>query len=308
VRLIEDNIDLSAYLQDEGPRVNIVPASSFFEEVRDEFLNPREMEGARTPWDKMDSQVRLRPGEVSLWPGVNDSGKSLITSQVALNLCAQEERVCIASFEMPPRKTMKRMTRQAATGPEPSLEFIRKFHKWTDDRLWIFNHLGQIEPKRVVAAIKFCADKFKITHFFLDSLMRCVRGEDDYNGQKDFVTDLCSVAQETGIHVHLIHHTKKPADDSHKPTRFDAKGSGSISDQVDNVFCVWRNKPKERDLEFAQFKNEEDRQKVMAKPDALVICDKQRHGEWEGWISLWFDQGSQTFRGEAHGRPAPLNL
>lgn len=150
-----------------------------------------------------------------------------------------------------------------------------------------------------MATIRYCADKLRISHFFLDSMMRCVRGEDDYNGQKDFVTDLCAAGQETGAHIHLVHHTKKPADDSHKPTRFDAKGSGAISDQVDNVFAIWRNKPKERQLERREWANEEERDKIVSRPDALVICDKQRHGEWEGSIALWFDGRSQSFRGDA---------
>lgn len=299
MKLVADTIDLSAYLSEPNPGERVIRASSLYEQVRDEFMLPQSMQGATTPWRKMDQVVRFRSGEVSLWPGVNDSGKSLITSEVALSLCAQGERVCIASLEMPPRKTMKRMTRQAAASPDPSIKFIQRFHHWTDDKLWIFDHLGQIDPRRIVAVIRWCRDKLKLDHFFLDSMMRCVRGEDDYNGQKDFVTDLCAVAQETGVHIHLIHHTKKPADDSHKPTRFDAKGSGAISDQVDNVFAMWRNKPKERQIERKEFKNEEEKQELMDKPDALVICDKQRHGEWEGSIALWFDSRGLLFRGSS---------
>ncbi len=57
--------------------------------------------------------------------------------------------------------------------------------------------------------------------------------------------------------------------------------SGSISDQVDNVFCVWKNKDEKR--------NPGD--------DALLIVDKQRNGEWEGRIALSFDPEAQGFYG-----------
>ena len=30
-------------------------------------------------------------------------------------------------------------------------------------------------------------------------------------------------------------------------------------------------------------------------PDAALICCKQRHGEWEGGINLWFDRDSQQY-------------
>ncbi len=305
MRVIDDTIDLSAYLYEPGPGERVVPASSFYEQVRDEFLMPASARGCRTPWPKADSAIRFRPSEVSLWPGVNDSGKSLMTSQVALALCQQDERVCIASLEMPPRKTMFRMTRQAAGGADPAPRFIKHFHAWTDNRLWIFDHMGSVSPERMLALIRYCSDRLKITHFFLDSLMRCVRGEDDYNGQKNFVTDLCTVAQVTGIHVHLIHHTKKPPDDAHKPNRFDAKGSGAITDNVDNVFAVWRNKAKEREVEFANAGGAPIDEATSGKPDALLICDKQRHGEWEGNIALWHDKGSMSFRGEQRKSISP---
>ena len=30
-------------------------------------------------------------------------------------------------------------------------------------------------------------------------------------------------------------------------------------------------------------------------PDTLLICDKQRNGEWEGTIGLWYERNSQQF-------------
>jgi twinkle protein len=298
VKLIQDNIDLSAYLEPPSPGEKIIPASSLYEQVRDDFLCPQEARGARLPWSKADGLVRFRPGEVSLWPGFNYSGKSLITSQIALSLCKQDERVCMASFEMKPRKTMGRMTRQAAGNPDPSLQFIKRFHEWTDNRLWIFDHMGQIAPQRVVAAVRYCADKLGMTQVFLDSLMKCVRGEDDFNAQKDFANDLFSVAQETNVHIHLVHHTRKPPDENHRPTRFDAKGSGAITDIVDNVFNVWRNKAKERVMEHG---TPAEQEKVRDAPDTIIICDKQRHGEWDGNINLWFDRRSQSYMGQPTG-------
>src|SRR6185369_11116989 len=136
--------------------------------------------------------------------------------------------------------------------------------------------------KRILAVIRYSAVELKVHHFFLDSLMMVCRGDDDYNGQKDFVTELCAVAKDTGCHVHLVHHARKLADEENIPGKFDAKGSGSITDQVDNVFTIWRNKAKESERQEKGATDE-------GKPDAMLICDKQRHGEWEGRVKLWFD-------------------
>ncbi len=76
----------------------------------------------------------------------------------------------------------------------------------------------------------------------------------------------------------------------------DVKGSGSITDQVDNVLLVWRNKPKERDVQAGK--------KVAdGEPDALLICEKQRNGEWEGRFTLWFDRDSQQYVGSQGAQP-----
>ena len=74
----------------------------------------------------------------------------------------------------------------------------------------------------------------------------------------------------------------KKQDESHKPNKYDYKGTGAITDQVDNVISVWRNKVKEKKREAGA------RDYSVDDPDALLICDKQRNGEWEGNIGLWF--------------------
>jgi twinkle protein len=147
-----------------------------------------------------------------------------------------------------------------------------------------------------VAVARYCAKELGVTHFVVDSLMKCVAGEDDYNGQKSFVDELTSIARDYSMHIHLVHHIKKPPNEDHKPGKYDYKGSGAITDQVDNVISVWRNKAKERRREAREAVNEDD-------PDTLLICDKQRNGEWEGTIGLWFERSSQQFVSSAGEGP-----
>jgi twinkle protein len=59
---------------------------------------------------------------------------------------------------------------------------------------------------------------------------------------------------------------------------------------VDNVLLVWRNKKKEAEAHKGGVQAAKN-----ADPDAALICCKQRNGEWEGLISLWFDKRSQQF-------------
>lgn len=280
--IISDTLDLSAYMEEKHEGENIRPAAFFQSQVEHIFHGGGATEGALLPWTKTHDIIRLRPGEVSLWHGENYSGKSTLTAHVATDLCWQGYRTCIASMEMLPGKTLAKMNRQAFGAHQPSMAQISAFHEWTDERLWVYDRRGTVQWEKMLAVVRYASDKFDIKHFFIDSLMKCVRGEDDYNGQKDFINGLCNVAQDCGIHVHLVHHTKKPSHDE-VPSRYQAKGSGSISDQVDNVFGVWRNREKAEN----------------GKPDCIVNCDKQRNGEWDGHIALWFDPASLQFHGDA---------
>lgn len=246
--------------------------------------------GDYLPWPKTHHIVRLREGEVSLWPGINGHGKSLLTTHVALDLVRQDRRIVIASLEMWPVKTLKRMARQAIGNNNPSEKALFDFIAWLARRFWIYDQHGRADPKHILAVIRYAAVELKVAHFFLDSLMMVCKGDDDYNGQKDFITELCAVAKDTGCHIHLVHHARKMSSEEMMPGKFDAKGSGSITDQVDNVFTVWRDKKKE--IERQNGGTDE------SKPDAFVICDKQRHGEWEGRIGLWFDPSSMSYRGD----------
>lgn len=280
--LISDTINLDDYLGEKNEGEHIRPAAFFQQQVEHIFHGGGSTEGALLPWTKTHEIIRLRAAEVSLWHGENYSGKSTLTSQVATDLCWQGYRVLIASMEMLPGKTLAKMNRQAIGTNQPSMEQIAKFHNWTDERLWIYDRRGTVDWTKMIAVCRYAKDKFDIQHVFIDSLMKCVKGEDDYNGQKEFINSACTVAQDCDMHIHIVHHTKKPSHDE-IPNRYQAKGSGSISDQVDNVFGIWRRRDKATDQQ---------------KPDCVVNCDKQRNGEWDGHINLWFDPATMQYRGD----------
>jgi twinkle protein len=286
MHLVKDNIDFSKYMQ-ETESHNVKPASDWLDQTIEMFYPTSDTPRAPTMlWEKTKKLIAFRPGEVSLWAGINGHGKSMFTSQAMLDLCYQAEKVMIASFEMQPARTMHRMTRQVWGAREPTKEEIQVFHQWTDERLWIYDHLGSVEWRKVIAVLRYAREKFGITHFVVDSLMKCVPGEDNINVQKDFVNELCAFASAHNVHVHLIHHVRKGENESKAPGKMDIKGAGAITDMVDNVFIVWKNKD-------AIEKNNGD-------PTCILECVKQRNGEFEGKLGFWFDFDSQQYM-ESYG-------
>lgn len=309
--LTPDTIDFASYAKQTDMQQKVRPAREWVQELIDDLGIDRQEPQAYLPWEKARTLFAFRPGEVTLWAGVNGHGKSMMTGMAMLSLMAQGESVCIASFEMKPRRTLERMGRQWS-GQRPVGEWMQdpavrdtfrevysQFRDYTDALLWMYDQQGTVRTDMVVGVVKYAAIELGVKHFVVDSLMKCVSGEDDYNAQKNFVDLLTAVARDTGIHIHLVHHLRKGNSEADIPDKSDVKGSGAIADQVDNMLLVWRNKKKEFDLAAGK-KIADD------EPDARLICCKQRNGEWEGRLALWYEAESQQYVAAA-GAPA-LNM
>lgn len=282
--LDEDDIDFDRYMRETECEHHVKPIANWEADLNAEFADPvHAKRHPRLPWARLQERIELRPGEVSLWFGFNGHGKSLVLGQAVLDIADQGERACIASFEMRPRKTLGRMCRQFVDSFRPTPKQVNAFVSWGQGRMWVYDQTGTVEPAKVYAVIRYAADKLKVTHFVVDNLTKMVTSDDDYAGQKAIVDKLTALALALNIHIHLVHHARKDRDESRPPRKMDALGASAITNLVDNVFIVWRNKAK------AEADHPDEN-----KPDAMFICDKQRHGTgWEGLQSLSYHSRSQ---------------
>lgn len=285
--LTPDDIDFSHYMADTDAAEKVRPAAEYLDDIM-HALSPAYDTPTHPKLPFANAWIYFSPGEVTLWGGFNGSGKSMIQGQVMAEYAQAGQKVCIASFEMKPGKTIARMARQVFNQEQPTRDQVDFFLKKTKDNLWIYDQQGTVKGDRMVAVIKHCAEKLKCQHIVIDSLMKCVRGTDDYNGQKEFVDQLTACARDYNVHIHLVVHLKKGEGDERMPTRMDISGTAAISDLVDNVILVWRNKKKERDKDAGKAVQDAD-------PDSVLIVDKQRNGDWEGRVKLWYDRKSLRF-------------
>jgi len=272
----------------------IVRPSELLQAVKDRLAGNVAVSGDRLPWRKTEGLVALRSGEVSLWAGINGHGKTLILGQVCA--WALPSRWLIASMEMPPAATMERMMRQMIGARNPSDYLVDDYMTYTDDKLWIYDQTDSVKPERILGMCWYAASHLKVAHVIIDSLVKCGIKNDDYNLQKDFVDRLCWLAKTTGLHVHLVHHIRKGDKEGNIPDKFDIRGAGELTDLVDNVFIVHRNKKKE-DLIA---KGEDVDAHV---PDCVLKVAKQRHGEAEPAFNLWLHKDSMQFVPSPDDRP-----
>ena len=248
---------------------------------------------------KLRGMLHFRPGEVTAWVGYNGHRKSMFTSQVALDLVAQGRKVLIISLEMQPGRTLHRMARQASGIARPAKSWLERFAFGTRG-LYILDHVGRLGVEETLAVVRYFADRLEGTDVFIDSMMMVCASEESMDEQKQFTTALVRVAQETGQHVHLVAHCRKPSHgEDTPPTKYDLRGSASISDQCANVVTVWANKEKARKLGMGDLSVSDD-------PDALVTVEKQRNGTFEGRVKLWFDDASLRFCDDRHSRVQPM--
>ena len=288
-----DDIDFLQFVGNQESQF-IVPLSESQDAILERFREGVSTFGDPLPWSKTHNDVRLRPGEVSIWAGVNGHGKSILTSHVMANLMQLNGPVLMASLEMPISASGHRMIRQISGLSNPTPDFIERVIEWTEDKLWVYDQLDTIESERILGMVIYAMTELKCRHIFVDSLMKCGVRTDDYDGQKNFIDKLCWAAKTHGGHIHLIHHMRKGDKEESIPDKFDVKGAGELVDMVDNLFIVHRNKAKEKEVEAGAHVE-------PFVPDQHLIVAKQRHGEWEGKINLWFHKDSQQYLSRSDG-------
>ncbi len=303
--LRRDEIDFERWSQEMAPIAKVLPPSNWRDELVDLVRNGSQIRGATLPWSKTHDRLRFRGGEVTLWMGINGHGKSQLLGQACLWFAAQRESVCVASFEMRPVATLHRMLRQAAQVSNPSEKFADEMLGRLENRFWLYDQMGECSPEMVYGLIRFCSLELGIKHIVIDSLMKVVQGEDRYNEQKDFVAKLCNLARDLDIHIHLVHHVRKGASENDVPGKFDSKGTGAVSDLVDQILVVWRNKRKEKQLAQMLITGRVD-QKVADEYDALLAVEKNRHDGNEKAYALWFHSPSLQYTSDS--RCIPLDL
>ena len=300
----DDMIDFTLYLQETDAQTKVKPVASYRQALKDRLRYRQTEKRIFLPWHKTNDSFEFRKGEVTIWAGQNGHGKSQVTAQIALSLMGQGQKVVMASFELKPLVNIQRLARmhcglnpfspafQGEEGIKAIDDLYDEFCDWTDNRLWLYDHTGSVDGQKVIGMARYCAKELCIDHIFVDNLAKCVKAEDDYNGQKAFVDEMMVIAQDYGVHVHIVHHLKKPPKETDRPDKNDVKGSGSIVDQPDNLFLVWRNKAKEEC-------RKEGKNAKAEEPDQILFCRKQRNyeGSHEGEpsIALWYKRDAGQY-------------
>lgn len=294
--ITSDDIDQWVETLGEQESQEILQPSHFADDVSQLAEHGDTQQGGLTAWDKLDEIWRVRPGELTIWAGVNGHGKSLMLGQF-ITWMLRDQKALIASLEMKPQQTLYRMACQYS-GCRPAPDFAREVMHKMDGRLWIYDQLDTVESMRILGMVWYAAKELGVDHIVVDSLMKCGMSEDDYNSQKRFIDKLQNAAKGYDVHIHLVCHMRKKESEHAQGGKMDIKGTGAITDIADNVFTVRRNKKKEHFKKLhAQGKLlSEGDLKHLEEYDAYLTLEKNRHGSEEGVVGFYFDPLSMQYK------------
>ena len=306
--IISEQDIISAIKQMPPPAeaAHIVTPSKIKQRVIDSFhSNDDEFVGLPIQFNSAATKVRFRTGEVTVLSGENHTGKSEILNQFMLHHVGSSKSF-IMSPEMPVFRTVHNMTRQALAKGLPSEAEISDFVDAINDKIYLLDQQTTFTPEMVLNLIRYVKDVYSIDFVVIDSLMKCGINENDDHGKiKWFIDQLCVTAKTLGVHIFIVAHNKKPAQ-GQRPSRYDTKGSGAISDLADNSIIIWRNWAKEEAL----MKNlpAEEKLEWEQEPDSKLIVDKQRTTGHRAVIELWHWLDERVFLDSKQAHPIPINI
>ena len=246
----------------------------------------------------LDQGFVMRKAELSLITGISSHGKTQILMQWVHQL-SKDSKGLIMSMEMRPEITLARLCKIAlgrnSTGSPPTEKFIREYCKEKNDKIYIYDQQQETTSADIFASIIYAKEVLDCEFVVVDSLMTVADvGESDqgYNEQKKFINKLSVLCKALNIHIFLVAHLRKVADELSAPDAQAIYGSSNIRNLTDNILMVYRNKLKEK-WAMEESKTPEE---LRVIPDCLVYIQKQRNFPYEGKFGFYFNKNSLTYQ------------
>ena len=263
------------------------------------------------PWAKAVDKFKFGWGETTVVAGVNGHGKSEMVGQLVIDAGAQDVKACVASLEFKPDKWIARIVRQMTCAMIPEIKKIDQAMHWLQDKLWAFDveghGAGTAKVDRLLEVFEYARQRYGCRLFVIDNFSKLGIGEDDLNEQKRAISLITEFSVEHDVHIIVVMHMRKNESDDVRSGKMGVKGSSSLTDLVDNLWVVWRNRKKEASLRSISMmkrgemtpdelsKVDKEKKDLLERGDTYFICEKYRMGEEEPRLKLFFDSESHQF-------------
>lgn len=306
IRLIDFSTkykDSNEYLMYEGPdkmkplleAAKEVKVSGIFtaHDVHDrlwDMLTNGLKRGSTTYIESVDRAWKWREGEVNLWTGYNNDGKSNLLRYLEM-VKAKFDGWKFGLFipeDMPMAEWVESMIQMYIGKPTDSLgiepEELQEAEDFIDKHFFVVYPEDGFGLDSIIEKIVYLVRRHGIRVFDIDPYNQ-IEHEYGKSMREDlyisgFMSKLKRVAVQYDIAINCVAHQIKPenvkiGEDYAAPTRYNIKGGGTFSDKADNVLCVWRHNrrsiPTSRKVTFISDKIK--KQKLVGEADLHVILE-----------------------------------
>lgn len=278
-----DLLDFAKEIQVEG----IFSVDDVYKEMIEYFENG-DLDSESTHIEDVDNAWKWRAGEVTLWSGYQNEGKSLFLNQLALIKSIEDgDKFAVFSPENMPKRDFYIDLIETYIGKTSNKMYKSK--QMTQDefmgamgllnsRFFLIYPESSFKLETIFEKVKVLIRKKGIKHLIIDPyntvehMMKNGEREDLYISR--FMATLKRFAIDNNITIQLVAHQltarPNPADGNRyfKPNLNNIKGGGTFADKADNVCYVWRPN---RNLDFRDtnvvFGSQKiKKQKLVARP------------------------------------------
>lgn len=277
-------------------------ASAFVDGVTALFYPKREDPlGYSMPYAGLNGEIIFRPGEATVWAGATGSGKTQILCDCVPFWIKKGSRICVASLEMKCEQTLKRMVKQAGGVDRPTVQFLQSTITYLDEGLLLYEKVGKSNVATLLDVFDYARAKYGCDQFVIDSLMRLGIASDDYTGQEQAVFSMVDWTVSRNAHLHLVAHSRKGERGHGAPEIEDVKGAMEIGANAHNIVTIWRN----RKLEETESGDPRDKPDMTEQPGVTLNVAKQRNGDFEEKVKLYFNRRTYQYFSTADNRKLP---
>lgn len=240
----------------------IINGNELWEALRDE---KEEEQGYTLPWDipLQEKTQGLRKGELIVITAGTGIGKTTFVRQIAYHLGVKLNlKIGMLMLEENIKRTAKGLMavhsgkRLALNRHLVTDEEYEEIYKETLGRgnFVFFQHFGSLEADNLMSKIRFLAVAEQCDFIVLDHITIAISGLDIENERKAtdvLMTNLRSLAEETGVGMLIISHLKRvegtPAEEGGAISLSHLRGSQGLAQLSDGVWALERNQQDEND-------------------------------------------------------------
>lgn len=275
------------------------------------LLGPTDiMAAARTEWmeenEKMSSGPRLktlptfgqiigtfRDGELTIFTGPTGTGKTTVLSQISLDYAAQRIGTLWGSFEIPNARLVRTMLQQISENPPKLDPTCGKWHLDQQEvekacKMFSCLPLGFLDAHGSTPTEDILDSMYKAAeltdesgnrlyrHIVLDNLQFMLSGQNTNSLDKFEMSDraisaLRHFCTQTGVHVTLVIHPRKEADDT--PLGLSSvSGTAKATQEADNVIILQKMlNHRYLDVKKNRFSGQLGRVEIVFNPSTRMV-------------------------------------